>query len=98
MMTFLNYLAEMRMKTVAPGIAIPAPSKTPAPKPKPLKPLVPAAKPKAPAAEPLTLGQALEKSAQITVLAKFADAQLRQNQARDAVGEDSGKTWKPPSP
>jgi len=98
MMTFLNYLAEMRMKQVAPGIAVPVPTEPPAPKPKPPKPPVPAAKAKAPALEPLTLDQALEKSAQITILAKFADAQLRQNQARDAVREERREVWKPPAP
>jgi hypothetical protein len=101
MMTFPEYLEEMRMKEVAPGVAIPAPSKLPAPKPRPPKPLVPAAKPKAPALEPLTLGQALEKSAQIAVLGKFARERLERGRARGATGaerwrESGART--PPAP
>ena len=93
MMTFSQYMAEASMKPVAPGIAVPVPSK-PAAKGKAPGPLVPPAKPKASDLKPLTFVQALEKSAQISAFAQVAADELDQSRARKAVDREREKDAK----
>ena len=93
MKTFRQFLSEMQMKQIASGIEIPVPGKPPG-KPKASGPLVPPAKPKAPELKPLTLGQGVRKSAQITTMAKTISDELERSRARKAVDREREKDAK----